>query len=127
MRRRFLLTALSALVLGAFPSRGLAETVSICEAAESDDYLTKASGQFLRGASNIGFCWTELIQQPAIEARTGGNILYGVLRGVGYTAVRAVKGVGEIATFPAPHRDPDGVFAHVADDCAFGAAGLEPR
>ncbi len=127
MHRRFLLVLLPALLVGAFPGHSRAETVTICEAAEADDYLTKASGQFLRGATNIGFCWIELIHQPEVSIRTGGNLFYGVLRGVGHTAMRVVKGVGEIATFPAPHRDPDGVFAHVADDCAFGAAGLEKK
>lgn len=31
-----------------------AETISLCDAASSDDYLIKASGQFLRGTANIG-------------------------------------------------------------------------
>lgn len=105
-----------------------AETVSICDAADSDDYLTKASGQFLRGATNLGFCWVELFHQPALEAKSGnGNLFYGVAKGVGHTAVRALKGVGDIATFVAPHRYEDGTFAAVADDCAFGSAGLEAR
>ncbi len=111
---------------GAVPCR--AETISLCDAASSDDYLTKASGQFLRGASNIGFCWLEMIHQPAIEARKeGGNLFVGIAKGVGHTALRVAKGLGDIATFVAPHQDEDGSFPHVARDCAFGSVDLEDR
>lgn len=126
MRRIFLYLGLSASLWGfALPCR--AETISICEAASSDDYLTKASGQFLRGATNIGFCWLEMIHQPALEARRRGNLFVGIFKGAGHTALRLIKGVGDIATFLAPHRDEYGAFSHVANDCAFGAVGLEDR
>ena len=54
-----------------------AETISLCDAASSDDYLTKTSGQFLRGTTGIAFCWLEMIGQPAAEVRSGGNVVTG--------------------------------------------------
>ena len=109
----------------AVPSR--AETISICDAASSDDYLTKASGQFLRGVTNIGFCWLEMIHQPEMEIRSRGNPLIGVARGAGHTFLRVVKGLGDIATCISPHRNQDGAFPSVTQDCALGAVGLEDR
>ncbi len=104
-----------------------AETISLCDAASSDDYLTKMSGQFLRGATNIGFCWLEMIHQPALEARGGGNLFAGLAKGVGHSFLRVVKGIGDIATCASPHRDEDGTFPSVTRDCAFGSVGLEDR
>ena len=110
----------------AFPCR--AETSSLCDASSSDDYLTKTSGQFLRGTTDIGFCWLEMIHQPAVEWRSERkNLFAGVAKGIGHTFLRVVKGVGDIATCASPHRDPDGVFPSVAHDCAFGTVGLEDR
>ena len=121
-----LLGALSATIgWQAVPCR--AETISICDAASSDDYLTKTSGQFLRGATNIGFCWLEMIHQPELEIRSGGNLLVGVAKGVGHSLLRVVKGIGDIATCASPHRDQDGTFPSVTQDCAFGSVGLEDR
>ena len=124
MRRFIVLAALLALSLG-WQVSCRAETVSICDAASADDYLTKASGQFLRGATDIGFCWLEMIHQPALEARGNRNLFAGIAKGVGHTFLRIVKGVGDIATCIAPHRDEEGRFPRVASDCAFGAVGLE--
>jgi putative exosortase-associated protein (TIGR04073 family) len=104
-----------------------AETISICDAASSDDYLTKTSGQFLRGATNISFCWLEMIHQPALEVQSRGNLFAGVAKGVGHTFLRVVKGIGDIATCASPHRNEDGTFPSVTRDCAFGSVGLEDR
>lgn len=127
MRSTLLLAFFSAtLLLQAQASR--ADTATICEAAEADDYLSKTSGQFLRGATNLGFCWLEMIHQPALEARSERrNLFLGLLNGIGRTGLRAVKGLGDLATCVAPHRDKDGNFPRVARDCAFGAVGLEER
>ena len=127
MRRLSILLGLLGVSFGwqALPCR--AETISFCDAASSDDYLTKASGQFLRGTTDLGFCWLEMIHQPALEAHPGGNLLYGVCKGAGHTMLRFVKGLGDLATCIAPHRDEDGAFPRVSNDCAFGAVGLEDR
>ncbi len=102
-----------------------AETLTVCEAASSDDYLTKTSGQFLRGTANLSLCWLEMIRQPVIEVRSGNNLLIGLFKGVGHTLLRGAKGLGELLTFPVPQRNEDGSFPHIANDCAFGTAGLE--
>ena len=125
--RRFTLF-LAVLVLLTSPPRFCrAETISLCDAASSDDYLTKASGQFLRGASNIGFCWLEIIHQPIREVQGGGNLFLGLARGVGHSFLRVAQGVGDIATCASPHRDEEGNFPAVTQDCVFGSAGLEDR
>jgi len=127
--RRFLLfLCLFSVVSGwrALPCR--AETISVCDAAASDDYLTKTSGQFLRGTTGIAFCWLELIHQPALEWRSERkNLFIGAAKGVGHTFLRIVKGIGDIATCASPHRDEDGGFPSVTQDCPFGSVGLEDR
>ena len=126
MRRLWVLAGVLALSLG-WKAACRAETISICDAASADDYLTKASGQFLRGTTSIGFCWLEMIHQPALEARGNRNLLAGIAKGVGHTFLRVVKGVGDIATCIAPHRDEEGGFPRFSNDCAFGAVGFEDR
>ena len=68
MRKIAAFTGVLAVFFCAVPCR--AETISICEAASSDDYLTKTSGQFLRGTSNLSLCWLEMIRQPVLEPQT---------------------------------------------------------
>lgn len=105
-----------------------AETISLCDAASSDDYLTKTSGRFLRGAANIGFCWLEMIHQPALEAKKDdANLFVGLAKGVGHSLLRVVKGIGDVITCASPFRDEDGTFPSVVRDCAFGSVGLEDR
>src|SRR3989338_5175085 len=108
------------------PSR--AETISLCDAASSDDYLTKTSGRFLRGAANIGFCWLEMIHQPALEAKKEveeANLFVGLGKGVGHSLFRVVKGIGDVVTCASPFRDEDGTFPSFIHDCSFGSVGLE--
>ena len=124
MRRTAVFLIAFCLLVWAAP-RCAAETISLCDAASSDDYLTKTSGQFLRGASNIGFCWLEMIHQPALEARSGGNLFAGLAKGVGHSLLRVVKGIGDIATCASPHRDENNAFPAVTQDCVFGSVGLE--
>ena len=114
-------------VLLACPARSGAETVSLCDASSSDDYLTKTSAQFLRGTSNIGFCWLEMIHQPAQETKNGGHFLVGIAKGIGHSFLRLVQGVGDVATCASPHRDKEGSFPSVTQSCALGSVGLEDR
>src|SRR3989338_8006939 len=126
MRRVSVLLIVSALLTG--PARPCsAEILSLCDAASSDDSLTKTSGQFLRGAANIGFCWLEMIHQPAREARSGGNLFTGLAKGVGHSFLRVAKGAGDIVLCASPRRNKEGTFPSVSQDCALGSVGLENR
>lgn len=115
--------ALCLLLCGGTPAAAQ-EGITLCEAASSDDYLTKSSGQFLRGTANVSLCWLELFHQPAQEMRSGGDIFTGIFKGFTHTIRRGAQGIGELMTFPAP-RQPDGSFPIIADDCALGALNLE--
>lgn len=127
-RSRVVLLAAALVLSSAFSGRACAEISSLCSAADSDSYITKASGQFTRGIVNMGFCWIELIHQPGLELKPemGGNLFRGLGRGVGHTLLRAAKGVGDIFTaFLPPHED--GTYEVIVHDCAFGIMGLEER
>ena len=100
----------------------------ICDAAESEDYITKTSGQFLRGAVNLGFCWVELFNQPVVAYREGHSVPFGFVKGVGCMILRGGKGLGEFLLCWDP-RDPknDSFPKPLSNDCAFGILGLEDR
>lgn len=124
MRRLLLLAVLIALPV---PSALAQEGATLCDASASDDYLTKASGQFLRGTANTAFCWLELAHQPVMEWKVGQrNLFVGIGKGIFHSLKRGSQGIWELAIFWSP-RDTDGKFARVADDCALGLARLEPQ
>ena len=100
---------------------------ALCNAAESEDYLTKASGQLLRGVTNLCFCWVELFNQPVVAYREGRGVAGGILPGVGHTLLRGAQGLGEMVIFPVPRQEKTGSFPKFADDCALGVVGLEER
>lgn len=126
---------LAANFLLCLPRTALAEPVTtdsaaaapICEAAESEDYLTKASGQLLRGVANLCFCWVELFNQPVVARREGRSIVGGFFVGIGHTVLRGAKGLGEVVIFPAPRIGHAQSYPTLADDCALGVVGLEAR
>ena len=129
MQRSQVVLLAAALVLSfPFSGRAHAEISSLCSAADSDNYITKASGQFARGIVNMGLCWVELIHQPGLELEPemGGNLFRGLGRGVGHTLLRAAKGVGDLFTAFLPPHD-DGTYEVIVNDCAFGILGLEER
>ena len=76
----------------------------ICSRANEDTaaYPSKAVATLGRGAANTFLGWTELIRQPAQEAKAGGNVLIGIGKGVGYGVTRTLAGVGELLTFWSP-------------------------
>jgi len=78
-------------------------------------YHEKASLTLARGALNTAFGWTELLIQPTAEASAGGNLFYGVGKGVGYAIRRTAVGVGELFTFWAP-KGKQGYF-QLANNC----------
>lgn len=102
-----------------------AESAPICDAAETEDYLTKASGQILRGTVNTTLCWLELVNQPVLEIRRGGFI-WGIPKGIGHAFLRFACGAGEILLAFSP-ADREGQYLHLARDCSFGILGLEER
>ena len=89
----------------------------ICSKANnaSATYAEKAGNTLARGALNLGLGWTELIRQPAKKARAGGNVFLGILNGVGRSATRSARGLGEILTFWAPK--VQGEYVHFSKDC----------
>lgn len=76
----------------------------ICSRANEDTaaYPSKAVATLGRGAANTFLGWTELIRQPAQEAKAGGNVLLGIGKGVGHGVTRTLAGVGELLTFWSP-------------------------
>ncbi len=96
------------LVLGllAAPRPAAAElkVCPICGRVTGDDtpYATKAGTTLTRGVANTVFGWTELIRQPAAEAKAGGNVFTGMAKGVGESVKRTLGGIGEVLTFWTP-------------------------
>ena len=89
----------------------------ICSRAneETAAYPSKAVATLGRGAANTFLGWTELIRQPAQEAKSGGNVLAGIGKGVGYGVVRTLSGIGELLTFWSPKVKDR--YLHLATDC----------
>ncbi len=89
----------------------------ICSRAneEAAAYPAKAVSTLGRGAANALFGWTELIRQPAQEAKAGGNVLVGIGKGVGQGVLRTLAGVGEALTFWTPKVQDR--YLHFATDC----------
>jgi len=78
-------------------------TCPICaHATEAAAYPAKAASTLGRGVANALFGWTELIRQPAQEAKAGGNVLVGIGKGVGQGVGRTLAGIGETLTFWTP-------------------------
>ena len=89
----------------------------ICAKAnqEKADYSTKAGHTLARGAANTLLGWTDLIREPAQEARRGGNVFRGLALGVGRSVTRTLGGAGEVLTFWTPK--VQGRYLHFAHDC----------
>ena len=78
-------------------------------------YPEKAGNTLVRGAANTFFGWTEVIRQPAEEAKHGGNVLIGLANGVGHSVKRTVSGLGEVLTFWTPKLNEE--YVQFATDC----------
>ena len=89
----------------------------ICQRAgdETASYSSKAGNTLVRGAANTLFGWTEVIRQPALEAKAGRNVLSGMAKGVGQGVARTLTGVGEVLTFWTPKIQNR--YVHFAEDC----------
>ena len=86
------------------PAAAEAKVCPVCGRASQDDtpYATKAGTTLTRGAANTVFGWTELIRQPAAEAKAGGNVFTGMAKGLGESFKRTLGGVGDVLTFWTP-------------------------
>ncbi len=92
----------------------------ICLHADNEqaDYPSKAGMTFVRGASNLLFGWTEVIREPAEEAKQGRNVrnvVVGMANGVGHGIARTAVGVGELLTFWTPKINNR--YVRMATDC----------
>lgn len=83
-------------------------------------YQDKVGNTLARGAMNFGFGWTEIITQPAQEARKGGNILFGMANGFSRSVGRTFGGLGEMLTFWTPKVDGQN-YIHFNSDCPLDA------
>jgi len=92
----------------------------ICGTMKRQDvsYPAKAGTTLVRGVSNILFGWTEIIREPAQEAREGRNVrnvMVGMANGVGHGIARTAVGVGELLTFWTPKINNR--YVSLAEDC----------
>jgi len=78
-----------------------------------------------RGAVNALLGWTELIHQPAQEAKAGRNVLAGIGKGVGEGVVRTLAGVGEVLTFWTPRVQDR--YLRFAEDCPVCMGRHQPK
>jgi len=79
------------------------------------DYSSKATSTLARGATNVLFGWTELIRQPAQEARAGGSVFTGIVQGARRGVQRTMAGAGELLTFWTPRVNKR--YVHFSTDC----------
>ena len=115
-------TLLMASLLFAFAHTAAAEESQprlcpICAKANSEQaaYGEKAGNTLARGALNFGLGWTELIRQPGKAAREGKNVFHGIANGIGASARRTLRGLGELFTFWTPK--VEGEYIHISNDC----------
>jgi putative exosortase-associated protein (TIGR04073 family) len=89
----------------------------ICEHAGSagGDYPSKAGTTLVRGTANTLLGWTEIIRQPAQEAKRGGNVFIGIANGFGHGIKRTLAGLGEVVTFWTPKLNEE--YVEFSKDC----------
>lgn len=124
MRARLPQVLLIIAMLGLGPARAGAEdppaparlVCPICARAADPDYGTKSGHTLARGVMNTFFGWTEMIRQPAQEAREGHSVFTGLNKGVTRSVSRTSAGLGELFTFWIP-KDSQGRYLHFAADC----------
>ena len=108
------------LVLAADASSHPARSAVICPICgranqPNADYPTKAGATLTRGLTNTLLGWTELFRRPVEEVKTGGNVVNGMGKGVGYSVQRTLSGLGEVLTFWTPK--VQGTYVRFSDDC----------
>ena len=121
--RRALLSVVIVAALAAGPTaitwaeEALQPVCPICENLRKEHlrYSDKTANTLGRGLLNFTLGWTELIRQPAKKAREDKDVWRGIANGIGKSAVRSVRGLGEILTFWTPETK-DG-YIHFSKDC----------
>lgn len=83
--------------------------------SETTPYSAKAGSTLARGATNTLLGWTDLIREPAAEAKQGGNVLVGLGKGLGGTVKRTFGGLADVLTFWTPKTRTG--YLHFTDDC----------
>ena len=83
--------------------------------SEVTPYSAKAGSTLARGATNTLLGWTDLIREPAAEAKQGGNVLVGLGKGVGGTVKRTLGGIADVLTFWTPKTHQG--YLHFTEDC----------
>ena len=85
--------------------------------SQQDDaaYASKAGHTLVRGAANVLFGWTDLIRQPAVDVKQGGNVFSGLAHGLGQGLKRTAGGVAEVLTFWTPK--VNGNYLKFSQDC----------
>jgi len=78
-------------------------------------YGEKMGNTLVRGTANTLMGWTEIIRQPAEEAKKGGNVLAGLANGLGRSIQRTAAGIGEVLTFWTPKMNEE--YVQFAQDC----------
>jgi len=117
------LAAMSAGALLCAAAPAVAEEEIVCPIClhadnEQGEYAAKAGMTFVRGAANLFFGWTEVIREPAQEAREGRNVrnvVVGMANGLGHGIARTAVGVGELFTFWTPKINNR--YVRMAADC----------
>lgn len=83
---------------------------------QQQPYPAQAGTLLARGAANMLLGWTEMIRQPAQEAKEGHSAFTGIGKGVNRSVKRTLSGAGELLTFWMP-RDRSGRATTFAEDC----------
>ena len=113
--------AIQAVVMtpAALASKGEGAVCPVCHRSmrqeEEVTYTSKASHTLVRGAANVLFGWTDLIRQPAVDVKQGGNVFSGLAHGLGQGLTRTVSGAADILTFWTPKVHDH--YLHFTNDC----------
>jgi len=99
----------------------------ICRRANDQrlPYPEKAGSTLVRGAVNTAFGWTELLVQPTAEVNAGGNVLFGIGKGVGYAVKRTAGGISELLTFWTPKSKAG--YLSLVNDCPICVPAATPK
>ncbi|MBI4003934.1 MAG: hypothetical protein HY353_02835 [Candidatus Omnitrophica bacterium] len=117
MQRLVIASLIVAFAQPAAAAEPKARLCPICAKANDDQatYGEKAGNTLARGALNLGLGWTEMIRQPGKAAREGKNVFHGIANGIGFSARRTLRGLGELLTFWTPK--VEGEYIHFSKDC----------
>lgn len=95
-------------------------------ASQQDDagYAPKAGRTLVRGAANLLFGWTDVIRQPAVDVKQGGNVFSGLAHGLSQGLKRTAGGVADVLTFWTPK--VNGNYLKFSGDCPVCRGKAQP-